>query len=171
MLSFGYQQQPGSERTTLQLSLSLRIRACLGLPWHWLMRNKALIRKWCICFKYSSEVTMELYHKGFKMGWLWRGCGRIQCHMACMALGTHTGPRWWHGWANSREPSWSVVTWDSQPATAKQYSLLHSIHLHVIGFVILQKIFYLYFLKFYWGIVDLQCYGNFCCTTKGFTYT
>lgn len=27
------------------------------------------------------------------------------------------------------------------------------------------------FLKFYASIVDVQCYDNLCCTTKGFSYT
>ena len=31
--------------------------------------------------------------------------------------------------------------------------------------------FFFSFLKFYWSIVDLQCYDNYHCTTKWFSYT
>ena len=33
------------------------------------------------------------------------------------------------------------------------------------------SVFFFRVLKFYWSIVDLQGYDNFCCTTKVFSYT
>ena len=68
-------------------------------------------------------------------------------------------------------PSDSYANWGWRTTSLKQCSW-HGHHTSSISITWeLRNTHSLFFLKFYWSTVDLQCCVNFCCTAKGPSYT
>ena len=127
----------------------------------------------------ASPCSLSVHPMGLSAGWWW----------AWNTQPTQLHPGSSGGWSLAMLLGQSAANRNgSQQASGVQSSILHrgspGGHRHTFLEILIESspycpacnlsntlLYWLFLLKFYWNMVDLQGCDHFCCTTKWFTYT